>query len=870
MADRTVVAGGAVTEGFGESLRLGRFFIIAAELALFVAVIYQLNLESPAFLQLSILTFFGWSVHYFLPHRYRLLFFVVLSFLAIELIFSKAWDKWWQGDRWWYGDIGEGAWLVAIGLGLIGLCHLPVRFAWRVAALIAVGAVLAAARAGWISVPWSEAIWPVLASMFMFRIIVYLYEVRHEKKPVTLLERLAYFFMLPNVCFPLFPVVDFQTFRRTYYDKPDRHEIYQTGIHWLFRGALHLILYRLVYQNFVIDAAEVQDRRDLVQFLLWPFLLYLRVSGTFHLITGLLHLFGFNLPETHKLYFLSSSFTDFWRRINIYWKDFIMKIFYYPLYFKLRRFGETTALIIATLLAFLITWLLHSYQWFWLRGTLIFTLNDFLFWMILAILVTANALYEMRRGRTRRLQGQALSWDQALTTALKTIGVFFTISVLWSFWSAGSIREWLSVFQAASVPSTRPGNAMLLLAATVLALAVPAAALARGTVDRPYEFARSAAAIIIPAILVLGASFSSIHAPFGTAISTAIASVKNSELNRRDFANFERGYYENLLDVGGFSSELWKVYGTRPKDWIALEDSALVRHTGSLPVYELLPLAEEEFHGIVVHTNRWAMRDQEYDKTRAAMTLRIALIGASHVFGSGVGDNETFETLVEARLNREATGGQYERYELLNFGVGGYSALECLAILEDKVLDFAPDYMVFFEHSGAPQGELPDLVTAIQNGAALRFDFVQELFRELGIDPKTDSDRLRNILYPHKERILRAIYGRLVELTRARHIPAVWVYLPRVREQAAEGSPEIEMRLAQEAGFTILDLSGVYDGQDPALIEVAPWDNHPNAIGHRLIAEKLYRVLLDNQDKISLDPAASRASTPAVDDEATN
>ncbi len=63
------------------------------------------------------------------------------------------------------------------------------------------------------------------------------------------------------------------------------------------------------------------------------------MSGQFHIIVGMLHLFGFNLPETHHSYFLASSFTDFWRRINIYWKDFMMKIFFYPAYFALSKRG---------------------------------------------------------------------------------------------------------------------------------------------------------------------------------------------------------------------------------------------------------------------------------------------------------------------------------------------------------------------------------------------------------------------------------------------------------------------------------------------------------------------------------------------------
>ena len=66
----------------------------------------------------------------------------------------------------------------------------------------------------------------------------------------------------------------------------------------------------------------------------------------------MLHLFGFNLPETHHLYFLASSFTDFWRRINIYWKDFMMKVFYYPVVLRAAQARRDRGAVIATALVF--------------------------------------------------------------------------------------------------------------------------------------------------------------------------------------------------------------------------------------------------------------------------------------------------------------------------------------------------------------------------------------------------------------------------------------------------------------------------------------------------------------------------------------
>ena len=223
----------------------------------------------------------------------------------------------------------------------------------------------------------------------MFRLIIYMYDLKHEKQPASVTTRLSYFFLLPNVVFPFFPVVDYGAFRRTYYNQ-DANSIYQTGVWWMFRGVTHLILYRLVYYYLTIGPGEVETAGQLFRFLISNYMLYLKVSGSFHLIVGTLHLFGFNLPATNHLYFLASSFTDYWRRINIYWKDFMMKVFYYPTYFRVKKIGNTQALILATVAVFVATTVLHSYQWFWLRGDWSLTALDGLLWSILAILVIAN------------------------------------------------------------------------------------------------------------------------------------------------------------------------------------------------------------------------------------------------------------------------------------------------------------------------------------------------------------------------------------------------------------------------------------------------------------------------------------------------
>ena len=254
------------------------FGFIIAQLGLVLVLLRQFQIESTAFIQMAALAFAGFAVHAFLPLRMRLPFFSAMSLLSIAIVLGFA----------------NGAWLIAIGLVLIGICHLPVPIGVRATLLCAAGAALIALRAKLLPAPWSEAIWPILGSMFMFRMIVYFYDLRHEKAPVTASQSLAYFFMLPNVCFPLFPVVDFKTFRRNYY-AIDAYRTYQKGIDWMVRGVVHLILYRYIYYYVTLAPSEVTGPAQLLAILVSNFLLYLRVSGLFHMVVGMLYLFGFHL-----------------------------------------------------------------------------------------------------------------------------------------------------------------------------------------------------------------------------------------------------------------------------------------------------------------------------------------------------------------------------------------------------------------------------------------------------------------------------------------------------------------------------------------------------------------------------------------------
>lgn len=245
-----------LTESFPERRDRLAFVGLVLQLGLVVAAIHVFRIEADAgFLRLTPLILAGFVLHAFLPRRLQLPFFLLLSLLGIGVVLGPK----------------QAAGLVGLGLGLLGICHLPIAFAARVGLLLAAGGALAVIRAEWLLTPWAflpTLVLPILGAMFMFRLAIYLYDLRHEQKPASIWERLSYFFMLPNVCFLLFPVIDFQTFRRTYFNE-DALAIYRKGLSWIYRGVLQLLLYRIVYQFWLPSSAEVQSLGGVVSGC-WP------------------------------------------------------------------------------------------------------------------------------------------------------------------------------------------------------------------------------------------------------------------------------------------------------------------------------------------------------------------------------------------------------------------------------------------------------------------------------------------------------------------------------------------------------------------------------------------------------------------------
>ncbi|MGB8330059.1 MAG: hypothetical protein WCE62_08010, partial [Polyangiales bacterium] len=426
---------------------------------------------------------------------------------------------------------------------------------------------------------------------------------------------------------------------------------------------------------------------------------------------------------------------------------------------------------------------------------------------------------------------------------------FTVLCVLWSFWTADSLSAWLSLWSAmgGSVAADGAASPLLLLAPVAIGIAAGVVAMGdRKAIKRESRhrdaWIREAIRPTVTMALLLMVGIEGIYTEFGPRVATFIQPLRSGQLSRLDNAALDRGYYEDLLRVNRFNSQLWEVYSQKPKNFLDVNFGALKRHIGGFVGTELIPsfVASTDYGPITV--NRWGMRDKDYERVPPPGTYRIALLGPSNVMGWGVGDGQTFEALVEDRLNHEPARGGPARYEILNLGVPGYKPPQQLVALE-RALDFSPNAVFYVAVGREPSQSALHLAAIVRQRIAIPYPELDVLVTKAGLAPDMDETTILRRLEPLHDEVLSAVYKRIVDECRRREIVPVWIFLPQVRKGTWEEETPVAMRAARDAGFVMIDMGNVYEGQDLAALRVADWDQHPNARAHRLIARRLYDEL---------------------------
>ncbi len=119
----------------------------------------------------------------------------------------------------------------------------------------------------------------------------------------------------------------------------------------------------------------------------------------------------------------------------------------------------------------------------------------------------------------------------------------------------------------------------------------------------------------------------------------------------------------------------------------------------------------QEFSNIITFNSK-GLRDYEYSYEKPKGTYRILLVGSSFSQALQVPLNQTYENILEKKLNNELK----RKYEVLNGAVGGYSTAQELSYLRTEGLKYKPDMILLdFSSRDVAENSITPLVSIENN-----------------------------------------------------------------------------------------------------------------------------------------------------------
>ena len=261
--------------------------------------------------------------------------------------------------------------------------------------------------------------------------------------------------------------------------------------------------------------------------------------------------------------------------------------------------------------------------------------------------------------------------------------------------------------------------------------------------------------------------------------------------------------------------------------------------------YDLKPGSKGLFkmHGLTV--NSQGLRVKEFDLVKPSGTYRIAVIGDSYTFGDGVNIEETYHSLLEDRLNQVSDS---LRFELINFGLGGYNLLNYHGVIAAKALAYQPDLVLisFCGNNDDDIAKAPQYSEPYKGHRFIQYAwFIRhfQLLRSVGavVDIGRRKEGIaKQTKLAEKKAFVTQMFSEFGKLQAESGVPFLVAYL-----SMADAPPEkadLVCNLSQENGFRFIDTSPVVD----TLGNIEDYwfhatDHHPNAAMHRIYADILQK-----------------------------
>jgi len=299
-----------------------------------------------------------------------------------------------------------------------------------------------------------------------------------------------------------------------------------------------------------------------------------------------------------------------------------------------------------------------------------------------------------------------------------------------------------------------------------------------------------------------------------------------------------------------FSMEMWK-YAVAMKRSVPDPNLSFVHE----------PNTQAFLMGQDVKINSHGLRDREFSLEKPPGVYRIMVLGDSTTFGWGVSMDDTASKILERELNALRIPG-YERFEVMNAGVGNYDTVQEVTYYRTRGIEFHPDMviLVFFINDPEPVPRQRNIVLIDRSYlVAFLTNRLDGVLRKTGARPgwKTYYASLYEDEKPGFQACKAALLN-LAATTREQHAKLIVALLPELHEinngyPFAAEHQKIKDVVAP-TGVPVLDLIDGLKGHGPEeTLWVTPLDDHPSGKANTLIAAQL-------RDAIVAELTTSRTS----------
>jgi hypothetical protein len=247
--------------------------------------------------------------------------------------------------------------------------------------------------------------------------------------------------------------------------------------------------------------------------------------------------------------------------------------------------------------------------------------------------------------------------------------------------------------------------------------------------------------------------------------------------------------------------------------------------------------------GVVIRLNEWGLRGGPVEPLPPG-GRRILFLGGSIALGWGVAEDATVEARLEKMLRDSG-----ELAQVLNAGVGNYNADRYVSRFFKELTGLNPtDIVVHYflrDAEDLPAGGGNVLLRNSELAVTLWIAY-HRLFDRSGEQSLVDHYRTAYQAGAPGLVVMQARLRELAEYARAHGIRLYLAMTPDVHnlvDYQFEFVHTTVRRIAEEDGYTFVDLLPALRGRPPQELFAMPGDPHPNGLGHYLMANAMFPII---------------------------